>query len=76
MFKLKRYFNKNTKKIFIFIAIIILVIAVIQVLNQIVKNKEKQEINNISENYINKTERDLLTHLQIQNNTVIMSRNY
>lgn len=58
MFKLKRYFNKNTKKIFIFIAIIILVIAVIQVLNQIVKNKEKQEINNISENYINKTERD------------------
>ncbi len=54
MIKLKRYLNRNTKRILLYIGIFILIIIIIQILNQIAKDKNNKN-NNITIEYENKT---------------------
>lgn len=59
MIKIKRYFNKNIRKIIIFFTVIIVVIIIIQVLNGLAKKDNNTELNNvISENITSKVQRD------------------
>ena len=59
MIKIKRYFNKNIRKIIIVFAIIILVIIIIQVLNSFAKKDNNAELNNdISESVTSKVQRE------------------
>lgn len=54
MIKLKRYLNRNTKRILLYIGIFILIIVTIQILNQIAKDKNSKKNNNTTIEYENK----------------------
>ena len=70
MNKLVRYWNQNRRKILITISVIVLLLLIIQVLNQSIKNeKEKNNLNN-KENINNKTNILISTDVERPNQSV------